>query len=145
MANRTLTLISTTPVKNTALEHPDEVEVGPRGVRDDRRFVLVDGEGRRLRSSLTAWPTAIATRYDAGAERLSMRFPDGGEVEGSALGTGAELRFDYHGREVSGRVVEGPWNEPLSAMAGHPVRLLRPRAPGDCTDEPATIISAESL
>ena len=82
MADRSLTLISTTPVKNMALAHPVEVDVGPRGVRDDRRFVLVDGDGLRLRSSLTAWPTTIAARYDAEAERLSMRFPDGRETEG---------------------------------------------------------------
>jgi len=142
---RALALISTTPVKNFALEHPREVEVGLGGVRDDRRFMLVDGDGRRLRSSQTAWPLVIATRYDADRERLAMRFPDGTDVEGSALADGASIEIDYHGRPVAGRVVEGPWTEPLSAMAGHAVRLVRPEAPGDCRDEPVTLVSEASL
>src|SRR5204862_386895 len=83
-----------------AVEHPREVDVGLGGVRDDRRFLLVDGEGRRLRSSQTAWPLAVGARYDAGSERLAMRFPDGGEVEGSAVPRGEEIEIDYHGRTV---------------------------------------------
>src|SRR6266550_730396 len=142
---RALSLISTTPVKNFALEHPGEVEVGWGGVRDDRRFMLVDGDGRRLRSSQTAWPLAIAARYDAATERLAVRFPDGRDVEGSAMADGEQIEIDYHGRPVVGRIVEGPWTEPLSVMAGHPVRLMRPAAPGDGRDEPVTLVSEASL
>ena len=75
-----------TPVKGFELEHPEEVELTERGVVEDRRFVLVDGDGNRLRSSLTAWPIVVRGRYDADAELLCMRFPDGTEIEESALG-----------------------------------------------------------
>ncbi len=145
MAGRTLSLISTTPVKNLALEHPLEVEVSPRGARHDRRFVLIGPDGARLRSSQTAWPGPIAARYDAENERLATRFPDGEEVEGSAGAGGEEVGFDYHGRWVQGQVVEGPWAEPLSRIAGHPVRLFRPHDPWGCMDEPVTVVSEASL
>ena len=39
--------INVTPVKSLRLHHPDEVELGLDGAREDRRFLLVD-DGRRL-------------------------------------------------------------------------------------------------
>jgi uncharacterized protein len=47
---RTVALISSTPVKGFALPHPEHVELTPRGVAANRRFFLVDGDGKRLRS-----------------------------------------------------------------------------------------------
>ena len=39
--------INVTPVKSLRLHHPDAVELGRDGAREDRRFLLVD-DGRRL-------------------------------------------------------------------------------------------------
>src|SRR5215208_3961704 len=83
---RTVARISVTPVRGFALIHPDEVELTLDGVVGDRRFLLVDADGKRLRSSLTAWPIVVSGEYDAAAERLRLRFPDGADVEESALG-----------------------------------------------------------
>ena len=38
--------ISIAPVKSLGLVHPDEIELGPRGVTGDRRFWIVDDDGR---------------------------------------------------------------------------------------------------
>jgi uncharacterized protein YcbX len=46
----TVARISTTPIRCFALAHPERVTLGPRGVAENRRFVLVDGDGRRLRA-----------------------------------------------------------------------------------------------
>jgi uncharacterized protein YcbX len=141
----TVDLISVTPVKCFALDHPDSIELTAGGVPVNRRFLLVDGEDRRLRSSLTSWPMVIRARYDPSAERLWMRFPDGTEVEESALGSGEPVDVDMHGRTLAARRVDGEWTERLSAMAGHPVRLMRPDEHGRTQSAPVTLISDGSL
>ncbi len=143
---RTVARISVTPVKGFALLHPDEVALTQAGVLEDRRFLLVDGDGKRLRSSLTAWPTVVQGEYDAQAELLRIRFPDGTLVEGSAVGSGPVRRWDLHDdRSEEGRVVEGEWNEGLSALAGHEVRIVRPEQPGVLREDPVTLVSRASV
>jgi uncharacterized protein len=138
-------LISVTPVKCFALSHPESIELTAEGVRENRRFLLVDAEGRRLRSSLTSWPMVVRAGYDPAAERLWMRFPDGAEFEGSALGDGEVLDVDYHETVVRSRVVPGEWNERLSQLAGHPVRLVRPEEHGLVQEAPVTLVSEDSI
>jgi uncharacterized protein len=142
---RRVELISVTPVKCFALSHPESIELTAGGVPENRRFLLVDGEGRRLRSSLTSWPTVVRVGYDSAAERLRMTFPDGVVVEGDALGDGEALDVDYHERIVRARVVPGGWTERLSQMAGHPVRLVRPEEHGHLQEAPVTLVSTESI
>ena len=135
-----------TPVKGFALEHPEHVEVTAEGVVEDRRFMLVDADGRRLRSSATAWPIVVRGEYDAEAEVLRVRFPDGELVEDSALGSGPVREWDlHHGRSAPGRVVEGAWNAALSALAGHDVRIVRPERLGVVRDVPVTLVSLASV
>jgi uncharacterized protein len=140
-----VTLISVTPVKCFALSHPESIELTAEGVRENRRFLLVDAEGRRLRSSLTSWPMVVRAGYDPGAERLWMLFPDGAELEGSALGDGEVLDVDYHERTVHSCVVAGEWNERLSRLAGHSVRLVRPEEHGLVQEAPVTLVSEASI
>jgi uncharacterized protein len=143
---RTVSRISVTPVKGFALLHPEEVELTERGVAANRRFFLVDAEGRRLRSSLTAWPCRVHGEYDADRELLRMRFPGGREVEGSALELAEEVVCEFSGGLVqSARVVRGPWGDPLSELAGHSVRLARTAEPGDLYAHPVTVVSETSL
>ena len=143
---RTVARISVTPVRGFQFEHPEEVKVTLRGVVENRRFYLVDGEGHRLRSSLTAWPIAVQGRYDAAHERLWMGFPGGREVEGSAIGRGPEVAGVFNGgRVVPARIVEGEWTELLSELAGHPVRVARPEHAGECFAEPVTLLSDGSI
>ena len=141
---RKVSLISTAPVKGFRLLHPTEVELMRKGVVENRRFFLVDGEGRRLRSSLTAWPVVVAGEYDPQRELLRMTFPDG-TVESGAEATGEEVTCDFNGRSVTARIVNGPWEEPLTELAGHPVRVARPPEPGMCFEAPVTLMSESSL
>jgi MOSC domain-containing protein len=138
-------LISVTPVKCFALDHPDTIELTAGGVPANRRFLLVNGEDKRLRSSLTSWPMVIRARYDPAAERLWMRFPDGAELEESALGSGDPVEIDLHGGATWARPVDGEWTERLSEMAGHAVRIMRPEEHGHLQVAPVTLISDGSL
>lgn len=143
---RAVARISVTPVKGFALDHPDHVELTTDGVVEDRRFMLVDAAGRRLRSSTTAWPIVVRGAYDVGAEVLRVRFPDGEIVEDSALGSGPVRDWDlHHGRSAPGRVVEGAWEDALSALAGHEVRIVRPERLGLVRDVPVTFVSRVSV
>jgi uncharacterized protein YcbX len=137
--------ISISPVKAFRLSHPEEVELGPHGVAENRRFFLIGPDGERLRSSLTPWPVKVRADYDAAAERLRMEFPDGEALEGDAAALGEPVRSAAGSLDISGRVVEGPWEELLSELAGHPVKLVRADRAGMSLNEPVTLVSDGSL
>jgi len=136
--------ISITPVRTFRLSHPDEVELTERGVVENRRFLLVDGDGTRLRSSLTIWAEPVSAAWDAVAETLSVSV-DGEAVEASALPAGEPFAIECCGRDVPVRVVDGPWTEPLSRLHGSPVRIARPEQAGELQEAPVTLVSHASL
>jgi MOSC domain-containing protein len=138
--------ISVTPVKGFLLAHPEEVQITEHGAAGDRLFSLVWEDGTRVRSSLNAWHNLVNAVYDAEAERLTIRFPDGVEVSGDAVATGDELdlRLD-EGTTAGARVVDGPWAEPLSVLAERPVRLVRTAHPNEIKDAPVSLVSQGSL
>jgi hypothetical protein len=143
---RTVARISVTPVKGFALLHPDEVELTENGVVGDRRFLLANADGKRLRSSLTAWPIVVSGEYDVSTERLRLRFPGGAVVDDSAVGSGPVREWDLHGGSTGrGQVVEGEWNDRLSALAGHDVRLVRPETTAGLREAPVTLVSSASV
>jgi uncharacterized protein YcbX len=139
--------INTTPVRTFRVQHPDAVELGRDGVPGNRRFMVVDGDGNRLRSSATVWGVRVAAAYDVDGERLRVSFADGGEVEGSATATGERLQPRVGDKAVDAVVVPGPWEEPLAALAGHPMRIVRLPSELDASAEraPATVVSDGSL
>jgi uncharacterized protein YcbX len=137
--------ISVSPVKGFRLAHPDEVELRPDGVEGNRRFLLVDADGQRLRGSLTPWPVTIRAEYDADAERLRMHFADGTTVEGDAVADGEAIHSISGTIDVTGRIVDGPWAEHLTRLAGKPVRLARADRTGAGMNAPVTLVSDGSL
>lgn len=139
--------INTTPVRTFRLQHPDSVEVGPDGVVENRRFLLVDEHGERLRSSKTAWPCVLEAHYDAAAETLRVRFPDGSEFTESALGDGEAVTPEVAARRIPARVVHGGWEAGLAELAGHPVRIVRAERPRDAFRAlgPVSLLSTASV
>jgi hypothetical protein len=122
----TVARINVTPVKGLGLRHPDAVELTERGVEANRRYYLISGW--RLFNGKDHGPLVrVAPQTENCA--LSLRFPDGREVAGDvALGTAVKTNF--WGRQVSGRVVLGPWAEALSDYAGTELQLVRTDEPG---------------
>ena len=141
---RSISAIAVTPIKGFALDFPERVLLGPMGVEENRRFALVDASGARLRSTKHAWPCTLGAAYDADSERLVIRLPDGRELAGSVEPDG-EVEFDYHGKLVSGRFVDGAWTSALSELAGTQVRLVKLADAGQVQGEPVTIVSRASL
>jgi uncharacterized protein len=135
--------ISVTPVRTFRLSHPDEVGLTEHGVVANRRFMLVDAKGQRLRSSLTVWPAPVSAEWDEAAETLRVAI-DGEVFEGSAQ-EGERLIVDYNGRPLPTAVVDGPWTEPLTRLHGSSVRIVRPDGPGRLQGAPVTLVSRASL
>jgi len=138
--------ISIAPVKGLALVHPDEVMLELTGVRSNRRFHIVDAEGRRYNQLRNGRLVRIRSEYDPDSERLTLRFPDGTVTDGIVT-PGEEITTDFYGRAVTGNLVSGPWSDALSSWAGRPLRLVR-SAPGAAVDRrrgSVTLVSTASL
>lgn len=130
---RTVSRLSIAPVKGMALVHLQEIELGPFGVAKNRRFHVVDEDGRRYGQIRNGTLVRIAPTYDGEADLLSLLFPDGDVVAGDVM-LGEPIVTDFYGRAVPGRVVEGPWNEAVSAYADMPLRLVKTDDPGAGVD-----------
>jgi MOSC domain-containing protein len=128
----TVSRISIAPVKGLGLVHPDEVKLERTGVLENRRFHIVDGDGRRYNQIRNGGLVQIRPEYDAGAERLALHFPDGSVADGEVI-PGDEVTTDFYGRPVAGKLVEGPWSEALSSWAGRPLQLVL-SPPGEAVD-----------
>lgn len=133
------------PVRSLGLETRDEIELGPDGVAEDRRFYVIDA-GDRLVDQLTSGEMVqVGSWTDPDATRLRLTFPDGTIVEDEVQLDGA-LETHIHGRTAAGHIVEGPWAAALSAHIGRPVRIVRcDRVGGTRSAHPATLVSDGSI
>jgi uncharacterized protein len=125
--------ISIAPVKGLGLVQREAVELEQFGVRENRRFYLVDEAGRLVNGKVAGPLVQVAPDYDDRDGRLALRFPDGSVAEG-VVALDGQVTTDFFGRSVAGRVVVGPWSEALSAFAGLPLTLVQTERPGEGAD-----------
>ena len=142
---RSVAAIFTAPVKSLSLEQPASVTVGQSGIAEDRRFFMIDAEGRLLTQRQEGRLATVKARYSADSEVLVLNFPNGDSVE-APTELGDALITVMWGRQVPGREVTGPYGKALSAFCGSPVRLVKTDNPGECYDEyPVSLLSQASL
>jgi uncharacterized protein YcbX len=135
-----------TPVKSTALHHPQQIRLGPAGPVGDRAFFLVDDRGRRFAGATKAPILPIRAAYDAEREWLELALPNGIVASGSAVADGHAIDVDFYGRSVPPRIVEGEFTAALSDYVGREILLARPNRPGEALDvRPVTLVSLESV
>jgi uncharacterized protein YcbX len=125
--------ISIAPVKGLALAHPDEVLLGRSGVPNDRRFYLVDRDGRLVNNKACGELMQVRPEVFGDAGQLRLVFPSGEAVGGDVTLGDARVETSFYGRPVTGRYVVGPWSDALSEHAGRPLRLV-------CADEQGAAI-----
>lgn len=111
------------PVKGLALVHPGEVVLGRSGVANDRRFHLVDADGRLVNNKTCGELMQVRPAVSEDASTLALHFPGGEKVSGE-VEAGDTVETSFYGRPVKGRLVDGPWSEALSEHAGRPLRLV---------------------
>ena len=142
---RTVSSIFISPVKSLSLLKPKSVTVGYSGIVEDRRFHLVDSEGRLLTQRQKGCLALVQARYSVDSEELTLQFPDGSCLEGQTE-LGEALATVIWGRKVSCREVVGEWSARLSSFCDSPVRLVKTDAPGDSYDEyPVSLLSQASI
>jgi hypothetical protein len=142
----TVARFNVTPVKSTALHHPDRIRIERGGAVGNRDFFFLDAGGKLFGGSKLGSLVRIVAQHDRSADVLRLRFPDGAQVEGPAAGDGEPVEVNFWGRPVAARVVEGPWTEPLSRFAGRDLRLARVERSGDGNDvRPITLVSLASV
>jgi uncharacterized protein YcbX len=139
--------ISIAPVKALGLVHPDEVELGPRGVEGNRRFWLVEADGRLVSNKRHRTLLMVRPVWDEQTRELALTFPDGTRVDG-VVELGDQV-FDQpmYTYPVKSRRVHGPWEDAISRYAGEPLTLLwaEEGAPDRLYAGTATLVSRESV
>jgi MOSC domain-containing protein len=138
--------ISLTPVKATALQLVDEVELLESGPEGDRRFYFITDAGRLFNNKDCGPLQRVRAEYDEHAETLCLRFEDG-ELICAPVERGDEIETRFHSRPRTARLVIGPWAEAVSELVGERLRLVEP--PHGAADRgrggAATLLATASL
>jgi uncharacterized protein YcbX len=141
--------IHVAPIKALAIQELQQVKLDLLGVENDRRFCLVDSDGRMLNAKRVQRFVAVRPHFDDTMRELVLEMPDGSKVKG-AIDLGSPMSVLIYGRDVPARVVDGPWSEALSTVAERPIRLVRFNNPGEGVDRAdrgagASLLAEESL
>jgi uncharacterized protein YcbX len=103
----------------------DELTLEPGGVRDNRRFYLVDERGRLANGKHIGELTQLRAEYHDADRTLTLALPDGERVSGPVrVGPEIDTRFFKH--QLRAALVLGPWSDAISAHVGRPLRLVEP-------------------
>jgi hypothetical protein len=140
--------LAITAVKGTRLRTVGEIALGRYGVRENRRFYVVDDRDRMVNGKQLGELSTVVAVYDDAARRLTLTFPSGDVVDG-AIELGDSLVTRFFSADVVGRLVVGPWSEALSRLVGREVRLVEAPSERGGVDRgergAATLISRASL
>ena len=88
----------------------------------------------------------VRPEYDAGAERLTLHFPDGSSASGNVVGDEPAVG-DFWGRPVPGRLAAVELSQALSEYVGRHLRLVRAAQAGIGTDSlhPVSLVGDGSV
>lgn len=120
--------------------------LGPAGIAENRRFYFVDALGALFSGSDDGRLVQVVPGYDPATEALTLTFPDGFEVSGTADALGAPHRTDFYGRPVLAHEVEGGFSAAVSSFLGERLTMVRCDEDGAGADmEPLTLVSQASV
>jgi uncharacterized protein YcbX len=139
--------LAITPVKGTRLSTVERIELGLDGVRENRRFYLIDERDRMVNAKTLGELQTVVAAYSDAERSLTLTVPSGRRATGHVT-LGDEVQTRFYSGSVAARLVEGPWSSLLSEHVGKPLRLVEP-VKGGATDRigkgPASLISRASL
>jgi hypothetical protein len=140
-----VTRLNIAPVRSLGLETRDEIVLGPLGVAEDRRFFVIDENGRLVDQLISAEMVRVKAWTDPGATVLRLTFPDGTVCE-DAVRPAGPVEIPVHGRVALGHLVDGPLGVALGDFLGRRVRIVRcDRIGGTRRAHPATLVTDGSL
>src|SRR5215471_9155779 len=105
--------IAFAPVKSTALQHVEEIDLLESGPRGDRRFYFVGERGRLVNDE--DFPQLQLVHAEHQDDELSLRFADGRVISGT-VEHGDDVETTFHKRPRTARLVVGPWAEAVSEL-----------------------------
>jgi uncharacterized protein YcbX len=112
-----------TPVKATRLHTVDRFRLERDGLRENRRFFLIDDRGRMVNSKRVGVLQTIVADYSEAAQTLSLTFPDGRVLSGPVC-HGDAVDAQFYSSSVRVPLVDGPWSQAISDLAGQSLRLV---------------------
>ena len=139
--------LAITPIKGTRLRAVDSVQLERGGVRENRRFFLIDDKGEMVNATHLGGLNAIVSDYDDRTRRLSVEFPDG-RVLADEVRLGDQLTTHFYGEPAPAKLVSGEWSEAISEHVGQALRLVEAGEDGAVDRGPVgavTLISRASL
>lgn len=111
------------PVKGLRVVARERVELGPHGVRENRRFFLLDADDRMVNGKRVGSLQAVLADYSDRDRTLTLSFPDGTTVS-APVQAGRRLAARFFSSTVAAVEMLGPWSDALSEHAGAPLRLV---------------------
>lgn len=123
MTAAVVSALAITPVKATRLREVEHVTLGPQGVRENRRFFLIDDSDRMVNAKHLGELTALLADYSGSDRRLRITFPDGRVVD-NEVGHDGSVTARFFSDRLEGSLVAGPWSEAISDYAGQSLRLV---------------------
>src|SRR5262245_1379047 len=144
-ADFAITRLSITPVKGLLLHHPQSIDLTKQGAVGDRKFFLLDDEGKLQSCTRNAGLYGLKAVYDSETCRLEITRGDevliGGVIE-SALAVDSDL---WGVRTIESDVVADPiWSSFFSDVVGRRVQPFQAR--GSAYDvQPATLLGTGSV
>ncbi len=147
MAAITVRRLSIAPVKGTRLRLVERVSLERHGVRENRRFYVVDARARMVNAKVLGELQTVLADYSDPDRRLTLTFPSGREVSGT-VELGERIQTRFFSRQIEARALEGEWSAALSEHVGRPLRVVEP-VDGSAVDRgaqaAASLISRASL
>ena len=137
--------IHISPVKSLSLSEVGSVHVGSQGIENDRRFLVLDSDGKVVTQRQIGKLTQVKSEYSVDSDELMLTFPDGGVVTGQPSPV-REIATMLWGRVVAGSMIDGEWAEALSSYCGTDLALMKTKDVGACFDEyPVSVLSQASI
>jgi uncharacterized protein YcbX len=110
-------------VKSLGLLHPDAIELERHGVRGNRRFWLVDEDGRLYNNKRDGPMVRIRPSWNEDTRVLALEFPDGTRIE-DTVELGEPVAAEMYRHPHPSHRVLGPWEQAISDYVGRPLTLL---------------------
>ncbi|MGI8903619.1 MAG: MOSC domain-containing protein [Solirubrobacteraceae bacterium] len=144
-----ITGLAIAPVKGTRLRSRRQVHLGRAGVRENRRFYVIDDGDRMLNGKELGELSSVIADYCDARRTLKLTFPNGLEVEGDLQPGGPAVTTRFFSRSACARLVAGPWSDALSSHADQRLRLVEAGDEAGAVDRGArgavSLISGASL
>lgn len=119
----TVTGLAIAPVKGTQLRPVDRVQLDEHGVRENRRFFLIDERDEMVNALHLGALNTVVSAYSDSQRRLSLAFPDGRVLE-DEVRLGDEVTTRFYGDPTPARIVLGDFSDAISRHVAKPLRLV---------------------